>query len=1162
MPGSAIIGRVAVKVLPDTTDFRKDAERKLTVLERQLQPVKVPTKIDMSGASKEFLEELRKINARNRALDSRKIRFQTKISTDGMRDEIVKARRKLETLAQQQKIKFAVDIASIETNSAVDVKLEITKASEEEFKKRLDHVISKNSPQEIEVKLDLRNRSVLATEAALAALTRRRTVNVKPLIDKKALASVVTALAALSGARVLNNWLSAAKDFGRNLDKTVPKIAAMSSGLLGLGALLLTSVSNVAAFGGGLAAIGGIALALPGLFAGIGIGVGVMVAVFKDFNKVLPEVKGKLADLQDRMSAEFWKGAEGPIRNMIDSLLPKFSDGLASTSSAMGLFFANLSDSMTKALGPRLAGMFSSLTQSINIAAGGTDVFAGVMAKLGTVGASYLPRLAQYVNDVASRFDTWLGATEGDSRLTGFIDQGIQALNDLAGVIFQLGRIFGGVFKAAEAAGGSTLGILRDTLQSVADVVNSPAFQAGLVGVFTAAHVAMGNIANISGPAVKDLFLTIGKLLETLLPIVGTVLGTLAEGIATALAQPEVGNGLIVMFQGIQNAVTALLPAFGPLGLAIGALAPVIGMIAQVLGPMLATFFTILSDVVVQLASPIQALVQVLGGALNQVLTALAPVISQVVGAFVSLLEGGVIPAVITAVNTLVPVIELLAPIIGDLLVTAITSLTPILPALVAAFVPLITILAQAAAEILPQLAPLFPILADAITRVLVAVTPLIAPLTTLLTSIILPLIPVVITLATSIASVLATAFEKLVPVLMPIVAALQELWNVVGPILIPILQFLAQVLIDTVMTAINGVINVVNGVVSIFKGLIDFVVGVFTGDWERAWNGIKEFFSGLWDLIVGIIQLAMTVGVLGVVKKGLTLIKGLWKGGWDAVKAVFTTVWDDIVSAFGRYMSTIKAAPGQALSALKTLFYDAWTAISTGLRIVWDEIIAFFSGYISSVVGFVTSLPGRFRSGLSGLRSSLGGTIRSAWDDAVAAVQLGVEAAVNFVRSLPSKAASALSNLSGALTGAGRALIQGFINGIKGMFGSVAGTLSDLTSKLTSWKGPYELDRVLLEPTGALIINGFINGLESRYDAVRKSLGGLTSDIGNTDIAVPNVNGLSAARARAMASVNGSLAPAGAGSSRTLNYYAAQNSSLAEEDLFAAAGRARMVSW
>ena len=87
----------------------------------------------------------------------------------------------------------------------------------------------------------------------------------------------------------------------------------------------------------------------------------------------------------------------------------------------------------------------------------------------------------------------------------------------------------------------------------------------------------------------------------------------------------------------------------------------------------------------------------------------------------------------------------------------------------------------------------------------------------------------------------------------------------------------------------------------------------------------------------------------------------------------------------------------------------------------------------------------------------------------------------MSYVSSLPSRALSALGNIGSTLWNAGKSLIQGFINGISSMIGSVKATLSSLTSSLTSWKGPADYDAVLLTPAGRLVIDGFIRGLESR---------------------------------------------------------------------------------
>jgi hypothetical protein len=52
--------------MPDTGDFRRKAQADLNRIEKSLT-VEVGTKIDMTGAKREMLEVVRKINAENRA---------------------------------------------------------------------------------------------------------------------------------------------------------------------------------------------------------------------------------------------------------------------------------------------------------------------------------------------------------------------------------------------------------------------------------------------------------------------------------------------------------------------------------------------------------------------------------------------------------------------------------------------------------------------------------------------------------------------------------------------------------------------------------------------------------------------------------------------------------------------------------------------------------------------------------------------------------------------------------------------------------------------------------------------------------------------------------------------------------------------------------------
>ncbi|MGW5637119.1 hypothetical protein ACWEWQ_20125, partial [Streptomyces sp. NPDC003832] len=125
---------------------------------------------------------------------------------------------------------------------------------------------------------------------------------------------------------------------------------------------------------------------------------------------------------------------------------------------------------------------------------------------------------------------------------------------------------------------------------------------------------------------------------------------------------------------------------------------------------------------------------------------------------------------------------------------------------------------------------------------------------------------------------------------------------------------------------------------------------------------------------------------------------------------------------------------------------------------------------------------------------------------------------AVDWVKKLPGRARDALGNVGSVLKNAGIQLIRGFIDGVKSMFGSVKGTLGDLTSQLTSWKGPESLDKRILTPNGHMVIGGFMAGIADRIPALRRQLGTLTSDLPSMGLDV---------NPRGVAGTRGTQAPA-----------------------------------
>ena len=70
-----------------------------------------------------------------------------------------------------------------------------------------------------------------------------------------------------------------------------------------------------------------------------------------------------------------------------------------------------------------------------------------------------------------------------------------------------------------------------------------------------------------------------------------------------------------------------------------------------------------------------------------------------------------------------------------------------------------------------------------------------------------------------------------------------------------PIIAKIVNVIVGYVSNSIANLIEVIGGIVKILKGIIEFITGVFTGDWDKAWEGIKNIFGGIWDALVSIVK-------------------------------------------------------------------------------------------------------------------------------------------------------------------------------------------------------------------------------------------------------------------------------------------------------------------
>lgn len=608
MPGSAtVIGRVAVKVVPDTDDFRAEAQRELNAVEKLLRGIDAKLYVDVDDVVQDARDA---VDRAQRAVKDKEITLTFDLRNE---DEVKRTINRIDK-----------ELDKLKDRTTVHVDLD----DEEHLRQLREHLEDELEKARPNIAIDLDSFAHRKAMGQMAWLARTRIATIVPHVNEAAAAKAGATIAALSGARAFKNI---AQDFGEwvgNLDKAIPSIAGMSLAVSNLSGYILAATSNTLAFGGSLATIGGTALALPGIFGGMALGVGASVAVLKDFNDVLPNVGRRFTRLQDDMSVDFWQTAEEPFRRFINDIFPQFREGMEVTSSALGIFFGNFADSANGAFDGQLRAMFDDLGDSIEVASEYTDNMLSALQQLGSVGAGNLPRLARWFGETTESFDQWL-QRHGPEGLQHFVDQGIIALKDLGGVLSATGSTFAGLARAAEAAGGSTLGVMRETMEGVSEQVNSVGFQKALRGVFLGAHEGMSEIADRSGPEFQSFIERLGQTLESVLPSAGRAAGDALGAIFDALDQTSVQNGVIALFEDLESVVENLAPAMPGVADAFAAIAETVGDVAVNLSRALAPALETLAPAIVDLADDLDPLIEQLGNLLVNAVEAGAPVLAD-----------------------------------------------------------------------------------------------------------------------------------------------------------------------------------------------------------------------------------------------------------------------------------------------------------------------------------------------------------------------------------------------------------------------------------------------------------------------------------------------------------------------------------------------------
>lgn len=302
----------------------------------------------------------------------------------------------------------------------------------------------------------------------------------------------------------------------------------------------------------------------------------------------------------------------------------------------------------------------------------------------------------------------------------------------------------------------------------------------------------------------------------------------------------------------------------------------------------------------------------------------------------------------------------------------------------------------------------------------------------------------------------------------------------------------------------------ITQAVMTIVQPFIDVFVSLWNNvkdGLSKMWDGVKMVFQGAWEFIKSIVMGAALIiidlltGNFGKLGEDMGLI-------WDSIKNAISMVWEGLKLYFSGVVDAIVGYAKTVFETLVSALQTVWDSITSAASAAWEWLKTTITNIITGFISGAIAIWEGFKNALSNLWNGLKATAEASWNALKTAVVnvingliQGAQKAWDDLKNGVSNAVSSVTKVFDGLKKinlfeAGKAIIDGFLKGLKGAFDNVKNFVGGIADWIRENKGPIEYDRKLLIPHGRAIMDSLNEGLQDRFKDTKSLVSGMAGEM------------------------------------------------------------------